>query len=402
MIAPNLYVDPSMVGSNDVRLVVMPTISNNPTIDTFDPNLGPYGDSNKGPAPTFVPNSPMPTMAVPELGASVGDVLYKGNGTSTLSSSMKCTTFTLSNNRTLNISGNVTIVCEESFVVQNHTKIVLLDGATLTVFALKDAKFENNVDLNMNTCQSSRFMFCHLGESNLVMENSARAYMQLTAPNASLHVKNNCDFHGKLKGKSAIIDNGAGLHIETGGVEFCGVEPADIVGVHGVASTGGIPSAAAFNTWYTDVLGTNLSMPYTVTLVRNSTNTMWQYLNTAFYPIDRMLMGNQGQAHNYYFTWTCSANFIHHACTGTFADFSGNDDMWIFINGELVMDRGGVLPAPGQYVDVDRLGLVDGNVYTIQMFYSQRSTATSQFKFKTNLDLIPDEAMVVQVSGPMD
>ena len=402
IIAPNMYIDPGTVGSMNVPLVNMPTIKNNPTIDTYDPNLGPYSKNNCGPAPTFVSNSAMSAISVPDLGASLGVVEYKGNGATTLGNSFRCEVFNLSNNHTLNISGNVTIVCDETFVIQNHTEVVLLDGATLTVYTMKDAKFENNVDVNMNTGKSARFMMYHLGSSDVILENSARAYCQISAPNASLHVKNNCDFYGKLSANSATIENSAGFHIEAGTVEICGVEPQDVAGNPGISSTSGIPNSAGFNQWYNDVLGVNLSMPHTVLLVRNNANTQWQYINDAFWPIDRKLKGNENQAHNNYFTWTASAHFVHHACADTFVEFMGKDDMWIFINGELVMDRGGVIPTLTHHVDVDRLGLVDGQVYLIDVFYAQRNAATSQFRLFTNLDLIPTPQQVVQVSGPMD
>jgi fibro-slime domain-containing protein len=402
VLAPNMYIDPATVGSKNVPLVNMPTIKNNPTIDTYDPNKGPYRATNKGPAPTFVSNSAMPAISVPDLVPSQGDVEYKGNGTTTLSGSFRCKTFNLSNNHTLNISGNVTIVCDEAFVIQNHTKVMLLDGAMLTVYSKKDAKFENNVDINMNTCQSSRFMFYQLGTSNLIIENSARAYCQVVAPNASLHVKNNCDFYGKLCSKSVTIENSGGFHIEAGEIEFCGVVPQDVAGSKGISSTAGIPNAAGFNQWYNDVLGVNLSMPHTILLGRDVSNTKWQFINDAFWPIDKKLKGNESQAHNAYFTWTCSAQFIHHGCMDTFVEFLGKDDMWVFINGKLVMDRGGVIPTLTHHVDMDRLGLNDGQVYTIDLFYAQRNASVSQFRLFTNLDLIEQPQQVVQMSGPMD
>jgi fibro-slime domain-containing protein len=278
----------------------------------------------------------------------------------------------------------------------------MLDGATLTVYAKKDAKFENNVDINMNTAKSSRFMFYHLGVSDLIIENSARAYCQVVAPNASLHVKNNCDFYGKLCAKSAKMENSAGFHIEYGEIQICGVTPKDVAGTKGIASTAGIPNAAGFNQWYNDVLGVNLSMPHTILLGRNQANTQWQFINDAFWPIDKKLKGNENQAHNNYFTWTASAQFIHHECMDTFVEFLGKDDMWIFIDGKLVMDRGGVIPTLTHHVDMDRLGLEDGEVYTIDLFYAQRNAAMSQFRLFTNLDLIQTPQQVVQFSSPMD
>ena len=49
-IAPHMY---RASGSNVVSLVSSPTINNNPTIDTFNSGMGPYGGSNVGPAPTI-------------------------------------------------------------------------------------------------------------------------------------------------------------------------------------------------------------------------------------------------------------------------------------------------------------------------------------------------------------
>jgi fibro-slime domain-containing protein len=404
MIAPHMYVDPeSAVTSGVIRLTSTASLSKEKGLfDTYSSNVGPYGGANVGPAPTMQVGAAMPAVSIP---ASLQAMTNEGNmsfsGASTISSNLHCNR--LDGSGTINISGNVSILCEDVMALATNTIISLEPDATLTMYLKAGASSWNHTVLG-DSLHPNRIKIYNLSSASFLIHNHAEVYAHLISPNASLDITNHGSVFGQFCGKTLNMLNHGNLHIDQfGGVamDACGVELHDIEGVNGVASTGGIPSSAAFSKWYTDVLGTNLSMPYTITLTRNAANTMWQYLNTAFYPIDGKLMGNQSQAHNYYFTWTCSAQFVHHGCVDTFMDFSGNDDMWIFVNGQLVMDRGGVLPAPNQYVDMDRLGLVDGNIYTVQMFYSQRSTATSQFKFKTNLDLITDE-MVVQYSGPAD
>jgi fibro-slime domain-containing protein len=400
-IAPHMFLDASG-GGGTVPVETPPTITNDPTIDTYDPAMGPYGGANIGPAPTFVPGSTMPALSEPTgLGPSVGDVSYSGNGVSTLSANLHCDDFRLRNYRTLRIAGAVTILCEGNFTIENHTALELLDGASLSVYVKGVALIENNVDVNINTFDSSRMLLFNMGSEEFRMENSARVCARVVSPDGPMHVRNNADFYGRFSGESAIIGNSGGFHIESG-VTICGEEPADIPGVFGLMSSGGIPSPAAFNTWFSDVIGRNMSMPYTMILRRDSSGMVWQLLNSSFHPIDGLLFGNEQQGHNNFFTFAAEVRFVHHACAGGFFEFAGNDDAWLFVNGDLVMDRGGVMPGTTpQYVQVDRLGLMDGQTYTLHFFYAQRTAVMSNFRLRTNLDLL-DEPQVLQMSAAVD
>ena len=57
----------------------------------------------------------------------------------------------------------------------------------------------------------------------------------------------------------------------------------------------------------------------------------------------------------------------------------GGDGAWIFIDGKLVIDLGGVRSNVSQYADLDRLGLVNGQEYEMRLFYANRNSSVRPF-----------------------
>lgn len=171
----------------------------------------------------------------------------------------------------------------------------------------------------------------------------------------------------------------------------------DVEGAWGVESTGGVQSAASFKQWFRDVPGVNLSAPLTLRFVRTADGsyvfddkTDPEYASLGgFFPIDNQLFGNSpgSPKHNYHFTFELRTQFRYDASANQIFKFTGDDDVFVYINGRLVIDLGGVHAAHDQFVDLNRLGLVDGETYRLDFFFAERHRTQSNFRIQTNLML---------------
>lgn len=91
------------------------------------------------------------------------------------------------------------------------------------------------------------------------------------------------------------------------------------------------------------------------------------------------------------FTLKGEAQFIYRNADNLYFTFSGDDDVYLFINNKLALDIGGSHWPVEKTVNLNELsaeyGLEEGQVATFTFFYMERCADASNFSIKTNIEL---------------
>lgn len=182
--------------------------------------------------------------------------------------------------------------------------------------------------------------------------------------------------------------------------DYISARAGDVAGSVETAEGGSTTTAANFEKWFNDVAGVNLSRPLSITLNRQANSNVYVfndrtdplYVNrSGFFPINGELLGNSGGStpnQNFHFTYELETSFVYRVGQNQVFTFTGDDDVWVFIDGKLVIDLGGVHSAVSQTVALDRLNwLRDGQRYTLKFFFAERHRTQANFRLETTINL---------------
>lgn len=213
--------------------------------------------------------------------------------------------------------------------------------------------------------------------------------------------------------------------------KFTGIVKPELVNGYPVLNSEVTGSDESLNYLFTDVSSGVVDKRENVILYDIGDDESYVYINHAFFPFDGNGEKESGDSHNYHFSVVTEAAFVipengkvytednPNSTVDMVYEFEGDDDVWVFIDGKLVIDLGGVHDKVGatlnfntgdiQYYQFSNknsgskvlkestnlsevYGSVwkDGKVHTLKIFYFERGKSLSEFDSNFNLALIAE------------
>ncbi|MFG0258264.1 MAG: fibro-slime domain-containing protein [Phycisphaerales bacterium JB043] len=160
----------------------------------------------------------------------------------------------------------------------------------------------------------------------------------------------------------------------------------DIPGSYGTPDDGAIDSTFSYSQWYRDVPGLNTSAAFSLNLDQKPDGLGWI--------LDEKIKTNQaiiggGSNSNFEYSYEIEMTLDYIPGTGQFLTIGGMDDMFAYINGQIVVDLGGVNHGTRQTVHLDRLGLDPNATNTLKIFMTERIKQREDIYFEFGFDVTP-------------
>lgn len=147
----------------------------------------------------------------------------------------------------------------------------------------------------------------------------------------------------------------------------------------------------SFDQWYRDVDGVNKNIPIKIQLTEGA-GGIFTYDNQKFFPIDGQGFGNEGNPNNFHFTDEVHTVFTYKG--GESFTFSGDDDLFGYVNKKLVINLGGIHSAEVKTIELDKLadelGLKIGGTYSLDLFGAERHVTESHYRIDTTINCFVD------------
>jgi fibro-slime domain-containing protein len=165
--------------------------------------------------------------------------------------------------------------------------------------------------------------------------------------------------------------------------------PAMIMGLPcpGVATAR--PQFRQLGDWYRNIPNVNYVFDVQIPLYDTGRGTVG-FKSLKFFPVDGKGWNDQLKAadktlHNFGFTTHVLRHFTYRK--GQTFRFTGDDDVWVFVEGKQIIDLGGLHPSRSATANLDDIKppLVEGQTYRLDLFHAERRTDASGFEIETSI-----------------
>jgi len=155
----------------------------------------------------------IPTVIAPtDMGPVGGDVTYS-SGTNVISTDLHIKKLTITGNAVVQISGPVTLYCEDYVTIGQQGQLTILPGGNLTIVTQKGVQIMNNA--MVNTDGDPTLLQWQMLQDTMYVSGNAQIYCQLQTYGGQLVVQNYGHFHGTFVGKHVKLQDQGGFHVDT-------------------------------------------------------------------------------------------------------------------------------------------------------------------------------------------
>jgi fibro-slime domain-containing protein len=149
------------------------------------------------------------------------------------------------------------------------------------------------------------------------------------------------------------------------------------------------PQFGHLEDWYRNIPNVNYVFDVQIPLYDTGRGTVG-FKSLKFFPVDGKGWKDELKAadktlHNFGFTTHVLRHFTYRK--GQTFRFTGDDDVWVFVEGKQIIDLGGLHPSRSATANLDDIKppLVEGQTYRLDLFHAERRTDASGFEIETSI-----------------
>jgi hypothetical protein len=158
----------------------------------------------------------MPSVPAPENLTFRGDYDLGGGTSATISESGEYTSFNINGNSKVTITADVTLYITGDFSMKSNTTFEIADGVTAKIYL--GGSFEQRSNSSINNLSQNPTKLMIFGTDNFTGEmewnSNTDFWGAVYVPNADVRFRSNSDFYGSVMGKSFDLNSNAKIHYD--------------------------------------------------------------------------------------------------------------------------------------------------------------------------------------------